>query len=254
MPTKTTNAASKHASKSTKKVSTKSMGKSARATQAAKSSRASTATAAKVASPKKSSTTRTASATRAAASKSAPKSTVHASKPASAKPAKIASAKPGLIVVGAPAPSFSRPDASGSTITLASLKGKPAVLFFYPQDDTPGCTVESCAFRDNRPKFAKLGCPVIGISPDSVDSHKAFDAKFKLGLTLLADQPGADGVPPMAAAYGVWQEKNMYGRKYMGIVRTTYVLAPDGTVAARFDKVKVDGHAEEVLAAVKALG
>ena len=242
MPTKTTNAASKPASKST------------RATKAANSGRAATAAAAKGTSAKKPPAKRSASSKRAAAAKAAPKSGSQTSKAASAKPAKLPAAKPGLIAIGAPAPAFSRPDASGSTITLASLKGKPAVLFFYPQDDTPGCTVESCAFRDNRPKFTKLGCPVIGISPDSVDSHKAFDAKFKLGLTLLADQPGADGVPPMAAAYGVWQEKNMYGRKYMGIVRTTYVLAPDGTVAARFDKVKVDGHAEEVLAAVKALG
>jgi peroxiredoxin Q/BCP len=94
---------------------------------------------------------------------------------------------------------------------------------------------------------------VLGVSPDSVDSHKAFDAKYKLGLTLLADVAGKDGVPPVAAAFGVWQEKNMYGKKYMGIARTTYVIAKDGTVAARFDRVKVEGHADEVLAAVAAL-
>jgi peroxiredoxin Q/BCP len=180
--------------------------------------------------------------------------------PAKKAPAKTAVAKKnaaakatGLIEVGSPAPAFTAIDAAGKTVTLASLKGKPFVLYFYPVDDTPGCTVEACAFRDNRPKFAKLGCPVLGVSPDSADSHRAFDAKYKLGLTLLADVPAKDGVPPVAAAFGVWQEKNMYGKKYMGIVRTTYVIAKDGTVAARFDRVKVEGHADEVLAAVSKL-
>jgi peroxiredoxin Q/BCP len=180
--------------------------------------------------------------------------------PAKKAPAKTAVAKKnaaakatGLIEVGSPAPAFTAIDAAGKTVTLASLKGKPFVLYFYPADDTPGCTVEACAFRDNRPKFAKLGCPVLGVSPDSADSHRAFDAKYKLGLTLLADVPAKDGVPPVAAAFGVWQEKNMYGKKYMGIVRTTYVIAKDGTVAARFDRVKVEGHADEVLAAVSKL-
>ena len=177
-----------------------------------------------------------------------------AAKPATKKPAAKTTAKAtGLIEVGSPAPAFSAVNAAGKTVTLASLKGKPFLLYFYPADDTPGCTVEACAFRDNRPKFAKLGCEVLGVSPDSVDSHKAFDAKYKLGLTLLADVAGKDGVPPVAAAFGVWQEKNMYGKKYMGIVRTTYVIAKDGTVAARFDRVKVEGHADEVLAAVAAL-
>jgi peroxiredoxin Q/BCP len=179
-----------------------------------------------------------------------------AKKPAAKKPVakKPAAKATGLIEAGSPAPAFSALDGSGKTVTLASLKGKPFVLYFYPADDTPGCTVEACAFRDNRPKFAKLGCAVLGVSPDSVDSHKAFDAKYKLGLTLLADMPAKNGVPPVAAAFGVWQEKNMYGKKYMGIVRTTYVIAKDGTVAARFDRVKVEGHADEVLAAVAKLG
>lgn len=177
-----------------------------------------------------------------------------AAKPVAKKPAAKPAAKAtGLIEVGSPAPAFSAVNAAGKPVTLASLRGKPFVLYFYPADDTPGCTVEACAFRDNRPKFAKLGCEVLGVSPDSADSHKAFDAKYKLGLTLLADVAGKDGVPPVAAAYGVWQEKNMYGKKYMGIVRTTYVVASDGTVAARFDRVKVDGHADEVLAAVSSL-
>jgi peroxiredoxin Q/BCP len=158
----------------------------------------------------------------------------------------------GLLEVGAPLPDFKAQDASGMTQTLASIRkaqnGKPFVLYFYPQDDTPGCTVEACDFRDLRPKFSKLGCAVFGVSPDSIDSHRAFDAKYKLGFTLLADARDAEGVPAMASAFGVWQEKNMYGKKYMGIVRTTYIIAGDGKVAARFDRVKVDGHAEEVLA------
>ena len=191
---------------------------------------------------------------KAVTKKAAKKAIKLAAKPAAKKPAPKSAAKAtGLIEVGSPAPAFSAVNAAGKTVTLASLKGKAFVLYFYPADDTPGCTVEACAFRDNRPKFAKLGCEVLGVSPDSVDSHKAFDAKYKLGLTLLADVAGKDGVPPLAAAFGVWQEKNMYGKKYMGIARTTYVIAKDGTVAARFDRVKVDGHADEVLAAVAAL-
>ena len=154
---------------------------------------------------------------------------------------------------GDKAPAFSLPDADGKTVKLSDFKGRKVIVYFYPAASTPGCTKQACAFRDNRPKFAKAGCEILGVSPDSVDSHKAFDAKYKLGLTLLADVPGKDGVPPVAAAYGVWQEKNMYGKKYMGIVRTTYVVAKDGTVAARFDRVKVEGHADEVLAAVSAL-
>ena len=198
--------------------------------------------------------TKKAATKKAATKKPAKKAIKLAAKPAAKKPAPKSAAKAtGLIEVGSPAPAFSAVNAAGKTVTLASLKGKAFVLYFYPADDTPGCTVEACAFRDNRPKFAKLGCEVLGVSPDSVDSHKAFDAKYKLGLTLLADVAGKDGVPPLAAAFGVWQEKNMYGKKYMGIARTTYVIAKDGTVAARFDRVKVDGHADEVLAAVAAL-
>ncbi len=199
--------------------------------------------------------TKKAATKKAATKKSAKKAIKLAAKPVAEKPAPKPAAKvTGLIEVGSPAPAFSALDGSGKTVTLASLKGKPFVLYFYPADDTPGCTVEACAFRDNRPKFAKLGCTVLGVSPDSVESHKAFDAKYKLGLTLLADVPAKNGVPPVAAAYGVWQEKSMYGKKYMGIVRTTYVVAKDGTVAARFDRVKVEGHADEVLAALSKLG
>jgi peroxiredoxin Q/BCP len=180
----------------------------------------------------------------ASVAKSAPKKSAAASAPAKSAAASA------LIAVGAPAPDFRAVDASGKTVTLASLKGKPFVLYFYPQDDTPGCTVEACDFRDNRPKFGKLGCPVLGVSPDSADSHRKFDAKYGLGFTLLADVAGSDGVPPIAVAYGVWQEKSMYGRRYMGIVRTTYVVDGRGRVAARFDKVKVEGHVGAVLEAV----
>lgn len=199
---------------------------------------------------KKTATKPTTKPTKKTVKKPARKAIKLAAKPVAKKPAAKAT---GLVEVGSPAPAFSAVNAAGKTVTLASLKGKPFVLYFYPADDTPGCTVEACAFRDNRPKFAKAGCEILGVSPDSVDSHRAFDAKYKLGLTLLADMPGKDGVPPVAAAFGVWQEKNMYGKKYMGIVRTTYVVAKDGTVAARFDRVKVEGHADEVLAAVAKL-
>jgi peroxiredoxin Q/BCP len=179
-----------------------------------------------------------------------------AAKASAKKPSakKISAASIGFVEVGAAAPDFSASDATGRTVSLASLRGKPFVLYFYPQDDTPGCTVEACEFRDLRPRFTKFGCPVLGVSPDSAESHRAFDAKFKLGLTLLADLPDAAGTPPIAARFGVWREKNMYGKKYMGIVRTTYVVDARGVVAARFDRVKVEGHADEVLAAVSALG
>jgi len=228
--------------------------------KAATTKKAATKKAATKKSATKKAATKKAATKKAATKKPAKKAIKLAAKPVAKRPVaknpapKAAAKATGLIEVGSPAPAFSALDGSGKTVTLASLKGKPFVLYFYPADDTPGCTVEACAFRDNRPKFAKLGCTVLGVSPDSVESHKAFDAKYKLGLTLLADVPAKNGVPPVAAAYGVWQEKSMYGKKYMGIVRTTYVVAKDGTVAARFDRVKVEGHADEVLAALSKLG
>ena len=158
-----------------------------------------------------------------------------------------------LVAVGAKAPDFTLPDASGKLVTLSAFKGKPVVVYFYPKDDTSGCTQEACDFRDNLAAFRKSGCTVLGISPDSVKSHAKFAAKHALTLTLLADEPEADGTPAVCARYGVWQEKSMYGRAYMGVVRTTYVIGPDGKVAHRFDKVSVTGHVDEVLAAVRAL-
>ena len=174
-------------------------------------------------------------------------------KAAPRKPAPAAMASAGLIAVGAKAPVFTLPDASGKLVTLSVFKGKPVVLYFYPKDDTPGCTQEACDFRDNLAAFRKLGCTVLGVSPDSVKSHAKFAAKHKLTIALLADEPAADGTPPVCAQFGVWQEKSMYGRAYMGVVRTTYVIAKDGTVAQRFDKVSVTDHVAAVLDAVNAL-
>jgi len=180
-----------------------------------------------------------------------------ATKPAlkpAAKPAKQAVAvSAGLVAVGAQAPDFTLPNAAGKPVSLSSFKGKPVVVYFYPKDDTSGCTAEACDFRDHMKSFRALGCTVLGISPDSVKSHARFEAKYGLGdVTLLADEPEAGGAPAVCSAYGVWQEKSMYGRAYMGVVRTTYVVAKDGTVAQRFDKVSVTDHAAAVLAAVKA--
>lgn len=155
-----------------------------------------------------------------------------------------------LIKEGAKAPAFTLPDEAGEKHALKDYAGSPLVLYFYPKDDTSGCTSEACQFRDLLPKFEKLGCPVLGVSPDSSKSHAKFIAKHELNFTLLADEKNDDGVPPVCEKYGVWVEKSMYGRKYMGVQRTTYLIDADGKVARRWDKVKVPGHAEEVLAAV----
>ena len=153
-----------------------------------------------------------------------------------------------LIDEGKKAPTFSLKDQTGKSHTLADYAGKPVVLYFYPKDDTPGCTTESCAFEDNLPKFKSSKAIVLGASILDEKSKAKFAAKYKLTFPLLADADHA-----VAEKYGVWQEKARYGRKYMGIVRTTYLIGPDGKVAKRWDNVKVDGHAEEVLAAVKDL-
>ena len=154
-----------------------------------------------------------------------------------------------LIDPGKKAPAFKLNDQHGTTHTLAQYAGRPVGIYFYPKDDTPGCTTESCDFQARLPKFAKAGeAVVLGVSILDEKSKAKFAKKHGLEFPLLAD---ADHV--MAEKYGVWQEKMRYGRKYMGIVRTTYLIAPDGTVAKRWDKVSVDGHADEVLAAVKAL-
>ncbi len=153
----------------------------------------------------------------------------------------------GLIEVGAKAPAFSLPDQDGRKHTLAEYKGRDVILYFYPKDDTSVCTDEACAFRDALPAFEKTKAVVLGVSPDSVKSHTKFAAKFDLTFPLLADEPAEGEAPAVCDAYGVWQEKSMYGRKYMGVVRTTYLIGGDGKVKARWDKVKVKGHVEAVM-------
>ncbi len=153
-----------------------------------------------------------------------------------------------LIEVGKKAPAFTLKDQSGEAHKLSDYAGSPVVLYFYPKDDTSGCTVEACEFRDQQPQFGKVDAVVLGVSPDDETSHAKFVAKHDLNFTLLADVGSK-----VCEKYGVWQEKSMYGRKYMGVVRTTYLIGADGKVKKRWDKVKAPGHAEEVLAAVKAL-
>jgi thioredoxin-dependent peroxiredoxin len=143
--------------------------------------------------------------------------------------------------VGKKAPAFTLPDQDGKPVSLADFKGKPVVLYFYPKDDTPGCTQEACDFRDASAALRKAGAVVLGVSPDDSTRHGKFAAKFKLPFPLLADTEHA-----VALAYGAWAEKSMYGRKYMGIVRSTFLIGKDGLVAEVWPKVKVKGHVEEV--------
>jgi peroxiredoxin Q/BCP len=149
------------------------------------------------------------------------------------------------LTVGSKAPEIKLLDDEGKPFQLSSLKGKTVILYFYPKADTPGCTTESCEFRDADAKIAKKGAVTVGISPDTPKSQEKFKTKFGLPFTLLADSEHAT-----AEAYGVWKEKSMYGRKYMGIERTTFVIGPDGKITKIFNKVKPAGHAEEVLAAL----
>jgi peroxiredoxin Q/BCP len=150
---------------------------------------------------------------------------------------------------GDKAPAFKLPTDGGETVDLTSFKGKAAVLYFYPKDDTSGCTAEAKDFTRLVPDFRKAGVEVIGISPDSVASHGKFRKKYDLSIKLAADTDKA-----VAEAYGVWVEKSMYGRKYMGVERSTFLIDGKGRIAKSWRKVKVPGHAEEVLAAAKALG
>jgi len=145
--------------------------------------------------------------------------------------------------VGDPAPDFRLPSTEGREIALKEFRGKKnVVLYFYPKDDTPGCTKEACSFRDERPKFDKKDAVILGVSFDDLESHKKFAGKYKLPFPLLSD---AD--KKLAEAYGVYKEKSMYGRTYMGIERSTFVIDKDGTIARIYRKVKVDGHSDEIL-------
>jgi thioredoxin-dependent peroxiredoxin len=153
---------------------------------------------------------------------------------------------PDWIEEGARAPDFSLHADDGQTVKLSALRGKPVVVYFYPKDDTPGCTREACAFRDRRADLARLGATLLGISPDDVDSHQRFRHKFSLNFPLLSDPQHK-----VAEKYGAWREKNMYGKKVMGIQRSTFVIDPQGRVTRVWRNVKVDGHDEQVLAEVK---
>ena len=152
------------------------------------------------------------------------------------------------VEVGDKAPDFTLPADGGGTVSLKALKGKPVVLYFYPKDDTSGCTAEACAFRDALPDFSKVKAEIVGVSRDSLASHDLFKRKFELPFPLASDQDGE-----VCRAYGVWVEKSMYGRKYMGIERATFLIDANGVVRKMWRKVKVPGHAEAVLEAAAEL-
>jgi len=152
------------------------------------------------------------------------------------------------LAIGDQAPAFKLKNQDGKTISLSELKGKPLVLYFYPKDDTSGCTKEACNFRDEFPKFGKMKAEIIGVSADSIESHKKFAKKYNLPFNLLSDES-----KDVLEKYGVWQEKSMYGRKYMGIVRTTFIIDSSGKIRKIFPKVKVENHNQEVMEALKEL-
>ena len=149
--------------------------------------------------------------------------------------------------IGDKAPALSLPDQSGEPVSLKDFAGKQVVLYFYPKDDTPGCTTESCDFRDAATPIKKAGAVILGVSLDDKASHQKFIKKFDLPFSLLSDEEAA-----VSKAYGCYKEKNMYGRKYWGIERSTFVIDQAGKLKAIFRKVKVDGHADDVLAVLKA--
>lgn len=149
---------------------------------------------------------------------------------------------------GSKAPAFTLSADDGSKVKLSDQRGSPVVLYFYPADDTPGCTREACAFRDRASELKKLGAKVFGVSPDDAASHVKFKQKFKLNFPLLVDEDHA-----VAEKYGAWREKNMYGKKQMGIARSTFLIDADGKITKVWKAVKVDGHDEHVLAALKEL-
>jgi thioredoxin-dependent peroxiredoxin len=150
-----------------------------------------------------------------------------------------------MLTIGDAAPDFSAPDQSGTMRTLDDFRGRTLVLYFYPKDMTAGCTVEACDFRDNMARIAAHGAAVVGVSIDSVARHRRFIEKEGLTFPLLSDEDHA-----IADAYGVWAEKSLYGRKYMGVERTTFIIDPNGRIAHIFPKVRVKGHVDEVVGAL----
>ena len=152
------------------------------------------------------------------------------------------------VAIGDQAPDFTMPTDRGGSVTLSALRGKPVVLYFYPKDDTSGCTAEACGFRDSFPDFGRTGAVVIGVSRDPVASHDKFKQKHGLPFILASDAAGE-----VTERYGVWVEKSMYGRKYMGIDRSTFLIDGEGIVRGAWHKVKVPGHVTQVLKAVQAL-
>ena len=165
-----------------------------------------------------------------------------------AKPKPAPAASSAAPKIGSPAPAFSLPASNGKVVSLASLKGQPVVLYFYPKDDTPGCTVEACEFSAQHGSFEKAGAVVLGVSPDGLASHDRFIQKFQLPFILLSDESHK-----AAQAYGAWAKKSMYGRQYMGIQRSTFVIDAKGRLAKAWPAVSPAGHAAEVLAAIKGL-
>lgn len=151
-----------------------------------------------------------------------------------------------MLELGKKAPDFSLLNQDEKKISLKDFIGQKIVLYFYPKDDTSGCTKEACSFSDDMPKFSKIDAVILGVSPDSVKSHKKFSEKYKLKFDLLADEEKV-----VVEKYGVWKEKSMYGRKYMGVERTTFIIDENGKIKKIFNKVKVDGHNKEVLEALK---
>jgi peroxiredoxin Q/BCP len=150
-----------------------------------------------------------------------------------------------MVEEGKPAPTFTLESDTGEQVSLDALRGQPVVLYFYPKDDTPGCTAQACGIRDAWGEFEKRGAVVLGVSPDGVDSHEKFRDKYELPFTLLADEDHT-----VSEAYGVWGEREMAGHKYMGVERSTFVIDTDGNVAKVMRKVKPDTHADDVLAAL----
>ena len=186
------------------------------------------------------------SAAKKAVKKVAKKTAVKpAARKAPAKNAAAATAPASL--AGKLAPAFSLTNDAGKKVSLKDFRGKRVILYFYPKDDTPGCTTQACAFRDAEADFGKTDAVVLGVSKDDVKSHQKFKTKYKLNFPLLADDAS------VAEAYGVWKLKNMYGRKYMGIERSTFLIGEDGKVRAEWRKVSVSGHADEVIEALKSL-